>query len=64
MLVHLPDGYTPEKVHDAFAEKVKTLDQARGEVGRAGLAVERPDQQLAHRGAGQPAARDVPEVAS
>ncbi len=28
MLVHLPDGYTPEKVRDALAEKVKTLPEA------------------------------------
>ncbi len=28
MLVHLPDGYTPEKVRDALAEKVKTRPEA------------------------------------
>jgi len=27
MLVHLPAGYTPEKVRDALAEKVKTLPE-------------------------------------
>src|SRR5205823_12022765 len=28
MLVHLPDGYTPEKVRDALAAKIKTLPHA------------------------------------
>jgi len=28
MLVHLPEGYTPEKVRDALAEKIKTLPDA------------------------------------
>ncbi|MDQ3431306.1 MAG: IS30 family transposase [Actinomycetota bacterium] len=28
MLLHLPDGYTPERVRDALAEKIKTLPDA------------------------------------
>ena len=28
MLLHLPDGYTPERVRDALAAKIKTLPAA------------------------------------
>ena len=27
MLLHLPDGYTPERVRDALAAKIKTLPE-------------------------------------
>ncbi len=28
MLLHLPDGYKPEQVRDALAEKIKTLPES------------------------------------